>query len=163
MKNSNRVLVVSDKDESRRGYLRSLVGVFPNVEFVSDESGAMDAMERQPFDVVLLDLRTSGGDGLSALRVIKQKWPQSEVVIITGAPTVANAKEAVRLGAYDYVAKPVSSQEIVSLATLALTQKAWTIHRTSELAGVDCGSAYCIAARGSASNGRAKISRGEKS
>jgi len=136
MNNARRILVVSDKEAVRSGYLQSLDGVFRNVEFVSDESCAMDAVEQQPFDLVLLDLWKPGTDGLAALRSIKQRRPQTEVVIITGAPTVANAKEAVRLGVYDYVAKPISPQEIICLASCALTQKSWTIHRTSDLAGV---------------------------
>ena len=96
-----------DDETVRQSYLRSLESISNNIEAASDGEEALQTMEQKPFDVVLLDMRMPGQDGLSVLRTIKQKWPESEVVIITGYPTVASAKEAVRLGAYDYVAKPV--------------------------------------------------------
>jgi len=73
-----------------------------------------------------------GQDGLSVLRTIKQKWPESEVVIITGYPTVDSAKEAVRLGAYDYVAKPVGPQDVINVADGAMTRKQWALRRVPE-------------------------------
>ena len=89
-------------------------------------------MEQKPFDVVLLDMRMPGQDGLSVLRTIKQKWPESEVVIITGYPTVDSAKEAVRLGAFDYVAKPVGPQDVINVTDGAITRKQWALHRVPE-------------------------------
>jgi ActR/RegA family two-component response regulator len=53
-------------------------------------------------------------------------------VIITGYPSVAAAKEAVRLGAYDYVAKPVGPEEVISLTGGAITHKYWALHRVPE-------------------------------
>ena len=91
---------------------------------------------RNPFDVVLLDMRMPGQDGLSVLRTIKQKWPESEVVIITGYPTVDSAKEAVRLGAYDYVAKPVGPQDVINVTDGAITRKQWALRRVP--GGVEC-------------------------
>jgi DNA-binding NtrC family response regulator len=86
-------------------------------------------MERHPFDVVLLDLRMPGLDGMSVLQTIKQKWPESEVVVITGYPSIETAKEAVRLGAYDYLAKPVGPDDVINAATGAMMQKRWALHR----------------------------------
>jgi ActR/RegA family two-component response regulator len=51
------------------------------------------------------------------------------VVIITGYPTVETAKEAVRLGAYDYLAKPVGPDDVINVANGAMTQKKWALHR----------------------------------
>src|SRR5208282_6634321 len=107
MSDKNRILVVDDDEVVRWSYQRSLQSASRNVEASRDGEEALQTMEQNPFDVVLLDLRMPGQDGLSVLRTIKQKWPESEVVIITGYPTVASVKEAVRLGAYDYVSKPV--------------------------------------------------------
>jgi DNA-binding NtrC family response regulator len=90
-------------------------------------------MEQEPFDVVLLDMRMPGQDGLSVLRTIKHKWPESEVVIITGYPTVDSAKEAIRLGAYDYVAKPVGPQDVINVTDGAITRKQWALRRVSEV------------------------------
>jgi DNA-binding NtrC family response regulator len=110
-----------------------------NAEFVGDGEDAIEAMEQRPFDVVLLDVWKSGFDGLAVLRSIKQKWPESEVVIITGNPTVASAKEAIRLGAYDYVAKPIGPEEVISLTAGAMTQKNWAMHRVQESGSISQG------------------------
>ena len=131
MSDKNRILIVDDDEGVRQSYLRSLEGISRNVEAASDGTEALQTMERYPFDVVLLDLRMPGLDGLSVLRTIKQKWPDSEVVIITGYPTVDSAKEAVRLGAFDYVAKPVGPQDVINVTNGAMTRKQWALHRVS--------------------------------
>jgi DNA-binding NtrC family response regulator len=132
MSDKNRILIVDDDETVRRSYLRSLDGMSCNVATASDGEEALTSMEQDPFDVVLLDMRMPGQDGLSVLRTIKQKWPESEVVIITGYPTVDSAKEAVRLGAYDYVAKPVGPQEVINVTDGAMTRKQWALRRVSE-------------------------------
>jgi DNA-binding NtrC family response regulator len=96
---------------------------------VRDGSEALQVMAQRPADVVLLDLRMPGMDGMAVLKAIKQRWPETEVVIITGYPNVETAKEAVRLGAYDYLAKPVGPDEVINVANGAMTQKKWALHR----------------------------------
>ncbi len=123
------VLVVDDDEVVRLSHLRSLKTVSCDVEAVEDGELALRLMERHPFDVVLLDLRMPGLDGMSVLRTIKQKWPESEVVVITGYPTIETAKEAVRLGAYDYLAKPVGPVEVVNATDGAMTRKKWALHK----------------------------------
>jgi DNA-binding NtrC family response regulator len=132
MTDKNRILIVDDDDVVRRSYLRSLESSSCQVAAARDGEEALETMERDRFDVVLLDMRMPGQDGLAVLRTIKQKWPESEVVIITGYPTVDSAKEAVRLGAYDYVAKPVGPQDVVNVADGAITRKQWAMRRLPE-------------------------------
>src|SRR5512139_102119 len=102
---SRNILVVDDQEVVRKSYLRSLADVPCNVEAVENGSEALRAMEERKFDVVMLDLRMPGMDGMTILRMIKQRWPDCEVVVITGYPSVDTAKEALRLGAYDYLPK----------------------------------------------------------
>ena len=132
MSDKNRILIVDDDEVVRRSYLRSLESISRNIEDASNGEEALQTMEQNPFDVVLLDLRMPGQDGLSVLRTIKQKWPESEVVIITGYPTVDSAKEAMRLGAYDYVAKPVAPHDVISVTDGAMAHKQWALRRVSE-------------------------------
>ena len=143
MTDKNRILIVDDDETVRRSYLRSLESISCNVAAASDGEEALQTMEQNPFDVVLLDMRMPGQDGLSVLRTIKQKWPESEVVIITGYPTVDSAKEAVRLGAYDYVAKPVGPQDVINVTDGAMTRKQWALHRVPEES--DAASGSCAA------------------
>ena len=140
MSNKNRILIVDDDETVRQSYLRSLESISCNIEAASDGEEALQTMEHKPFDVVLLDMRMPGQDGLSVLRTIKQKWPESEVVIITGYPTVDSAKQAVQLGAYDYVAKPVGPQDVINVTEGAITRKQWALRRMPDESDVASGS-----------------------
>ncbi len=123
------ILIVDDEEVVRRSHLRSLAGTGCHAEAASDGQEALTVMEQHPFDVVLLDLRMPGLDGLEVLRTLKERWPDSEVVVITGYPTIESAKEAVRLGAHNYIAKPVGPAEVIRAANEAWTQKRWAMHR----------------------------------
>jgi two-component system response regulator HydG len=122
-----KVLVVDDEAVVRESYLRTLSGVRYNVRAALSGREALRMMEAEHFDVILLDLRMPEMDGIEVLREIKKRWPECEVVIITGYPSIETAKEAVRLGAYNYLAKPVGPQEIMEAATGAVTQKRWAM------------------------------------
>ena len=127
MKYKANILIVDDAEVVRLSYLRSLAEARFTVEAVRDGTEALSIMELQSFDVVFLDLRMPGPDGISVLREMKRMWPESEVVIITGFPTIKTAKEAVQLGAYDYLVKPVSPHDVIEAANDALTHKGWAL------------------------------------
>jgi len=129
MNTRTRILIVDDDETVRLSYLRSLAGARYNVAAAWDGAEALRAMEQQPFDVVLLDLRMPGMDGLSVLKAIKERWPESQVVIITGYPNLETVKEAIQVGACDYLAKPVGPDEIIHAANGALTRKQWALQR----------------------------------
>ena len=124
-----KILVVDDDEVVRLGYLRSLAGAQHNVAAAWDGTEALRAMEQQPFDVILLDLRMPGLDGMTVLKMIKERWPETEVVIITGYPSLETVKEAVQLGACDYLAKPVGPDEVINAANGALMRKKWALRR----------------------------------
>ena len=135
MSERSKILIVDDDEVVRHSYQRSLQAANSNVEIEAAFNGeeALEAMEQKNFDVVLFDLRMPGMDGMSVLKAIKRDWPKSGVVVITGYPTIESAKEAMRLGAYDYLAKPVSPAEIINAASTAITQKRWALYQ--DLAG----------------------------
>jgi len=132
-----KVLIVDDEEIVCLSYLRSLTGAHCNVEVAWNGVEALLAMERRRFDLVLLDLSMPGMDGMTVLKTIKQKWPETQVVVITGYPNIETAKEAVRLGAYGYLAKPVGPDEVINAANDAVMQKKWTLQR--ERTGQDMG------------------------
>jgi len=135
MSEKTKILIVDDEEVVRLSYFRSLTGAHCKVDVALNGEEALHAMEQHPFDLVLLDLRMPGMGGLEVLKTIKQTWPETEVVIITGYPNVDTAKEAVRLGAYGYLAKPVGPDEVINAANDAVMQKKWTLHK--EGAGAD--------------------------
>jgi DNA-binding NtrC family response regulator len=124
-----KVLVVDDEEVVRLSCLRSLEGTRCDVEAVPDGDEALRAMERNAFDLVMLDLCMPGMDGMTVLRTIKERWPESEVVVITGYPSIESAKEAIRLGACDYLEKPTGPDEIIKAASSAMLHKEWALRR----------------------------------
>jgi len=127
MNNKANVLIVDDEEIVRLSHLRSLASIDCNALVVEDGTKALEAMERQAFDVILLDLRMPDLDGMDVLKTVKEKWPDCEVVVITGYPSIESAKEAVRLGANNYLAKPLGPDEVVKATNEAMTQKQWAL------------------------------------
>jgi DNA-binding NtrC family response regulator len=126
------ILIVDDEEVVRRSHLRSLASAGCNAQAAGDGKEALRVMEQQPFDVILLDLRMPGLDGMDVLKTIKERWPDSEVVVITGFPTIESAKESVRLGAFNYLAKPVGPDDVIKAANDAITQKRWALRSDGE-------------------------------
>ncbi len=110
-----RVLVVDD-EESICALLRAAL-VSLGCDATSAHSGpeALELVKRQLFDVILLDIRMPGMDGLELLREIKRHDASIEVVMMTGYPEVSTAVEALKEGAYDYLSKPVNLDEFQHL------------------------------------------------
>ena len=127
MNNQSSVLIVDDEEVVRRAHLRSLQNTGCLARIAEDGNEAIRVMEQEPADVVLLDIRMPGLDGMDVLKTIKTRWPDSEVVVITGYPTIESAKEAVRLGACNYIAKPVGPDDVIKAANEAMTQKRWAL------------------------------------
>ena len=97
MKNQANILIVDDEEVVRRSHLRSLAATGANTRVAEDGKTALSLMEQQASDVVLLDLRMPDIDGMDVLETIKNRWPESEVVIITGYPCIESVKRAVKL------------------------------------------------------------------
>lgn len=121
------ILVVDDEEVVRRSYARILGQMDCDARAAANGEQALQAMARQPSDVVLLDVRMPGLQGLDVLKAIKQRWPASEVVIITGYPTVESARTALRLGACDYLAKPADPEAVIDAARGAMRRKKWAL------------------------------------
>jgi len=123
MDKMRKVLVVDDEEIVRLSHVRTLAGQNSNVDSARGAEEALEKMQKEPADVVLLDLRMPGIDGLAALKTLKERWPETEVVIITGYPSVYTAREALRLGAFDYLVKPVGPDQVLAVANGAMAQR----------------------------------------
>jgi len=88
----------------------------------SGEEGT-ELFQRDPFDVVITDMRLPGIGGLGVLRAIKEQSPEVPVIVMTAYSSVANAVEVMKLGAYDYITKPFKVDEIKLVMRNALEKK----------------------------------------
>lgn len=84
---------------------------------------AITAMERRRYSLLISDINMPDANGFELLRVVKQRYPEIVVVIITGYGTIESAVEAIKMGAYDYLTKPVVDDEIKLVVERALTQQ----------------------------------------
>lgn len=87
-----------------------------NINTVGTHSGedALALMEKQRFDVVVLDVKMPGGiDGIETLRKMKKVQPLAEVVLLTGHASVETSIEGMKLGAFDYLLKPIKLDELL--------------------------------------------------
>lgn len=83
------------------------------VEAFMDSASAMARIEKKRFDVVITDLKMQGVDGMRFLTRVKEIWPDTNVIVITGFATSETAKESFRKGAFDFVAKPFKLSDIL--------------------------------------------------
>jgi DNA-binding NtrC family response regulator len=106
------LLIVDDERAIREACREVAVSLGFSTYMADSAEQAARALESQNFDAVLLDLRLPGAGGLDALRKIKERRPEAVVVVVTGYGTVQSAVQAMKHGAYDYVTKPFSVDEL---------------------------------------------------
>jgi len=82
------------------------------VEIMTDSQDAVERIKQKKFDIVVTDFKMSKVTGLDLLRIQKQLWPESVVIIITGYATMEIAREAMQSGVYDFIPKPFRLQEL---------------------------------------------------
>src|ERR1700685_3659038 len=106
-------LLIVDDERSIREACREVALSLGFVAHVADSAEhAYRILQTQSIDAVLLDLRLPGASGLEALRHIKSQRPEALVIVVTGCGTVQSAVQAMKQGAYEYVTKPFSVDEL---------------------------------------------------
>ena len=104
---SNHVLVVDD-DNAHRGMLRTMLRSWGfTVDEATDGDEAIELVREKPFDAVLTDVRMARVDGIHALKAILEYNPALPVILMTAYSSVETAVDALRIGAYDYLVKPL--------------------------------------------------------
>ena len=112
MKSPPAVLVVDDDDEFRRVLVAELTRMHFHVAGVATADEAIRHVTEHEPEIVLLDLRLAGVSGLDVLRTIRDKSPTTDVIMLTGHGTIDTAIESIRMGAFDYLAKPCPLDEL---------------------------------------------------
>jgi DNA-binding NtrC family response regulator len=106
------ILIVEDEDSTRDTMIDLLSEVGYEVLGAQDGVEAMEMVVEHSFNLVITDLKMPKGNGLQVLEEVKKVNPQIMVIICTGYGTVDTAVKAMRLGAYDYITKPIKTEEM---------------------------------------------------
>jgi DNA-binding response OmpR family regulator len=122
------ILIVDDEEAIRHslGEILRLEGY--SVATAESGEAAVDAIQKaqgqQPYDLVLLDIRMPGMDGIEVLKFINRFAPETRVVLLTAHGSLESAIEALRVGAHDYILKPASTRTILSSVEKGLARRA---------------------------------------
>ncbi len=114
------ILLVDDSEDVLDGLGAILMQTYPRIMRALSGEAALETMASIAVDLVITDLSMPGMDGIELLRRIKESWPETMVIVITGFGSIETAVEAMRQGAYHYVAKPFRAEEILIIVEYAL-------------------------------------------
>jgi two-component system, OmpR family, response regulator len=119
-----RVLIVDDEHD----FLETIVKRLKRrkVDAMGIDSGikALELLEKEHFDVVILDVRMPGMDGIETLKEMKKKRPLMEVIMLTGHASVESGMQGMQYGAFDYVIKPADIDDLLEKIQGAFERKA---------------------------------------
>ena len=121
---SAKILLVDDEREFVAILTQRLTKRNYSVTFAHSGKDALVQLEEdKDIEVVILDVKMPGLDGIETLRRIRKKWPLIEVIMLTGNSTLDSAINAVKIGAYDYLQKPIEMEQLVSKINKAACRK----------------------------------------
>ena len=118
-----KVLVIEDDEVLRQLLIDVLSDQEYHVEAAETGEDGLRTMEQDVFDIILLDINLPGMDGMDVLRLAPARQPDAQVVMMTAFGTVDTAVEAMKQGAFDYINKPFSTDELVLTITRALEEQ----------------------------------------
>jgi DNA-binding NtrC family response regulator len=121
---SARILIADDEEIVIRSTLRILEGSGYALQTASDGAEALRRIDEDHFDVVILDIMMPKHDGIEVLRRVKETHPDIEVIMFTGLAQIETAVNCMKLGAFDYLAKPFDPEELRLSVTRALERRA---------------------------------------
>jgi two-component system NtrC family response regulator len=115
-----RILVVDDEPVICRSVEKVFRRAGHEVVYATSGRQAIEVLGGEPFDVVFTDLKMVDVGGMEVLQTVRQKYPRTVVVVITGYATIASAVETMRSGAFDFLPKPFTSGELLAVLERAL-------------------------------------------
>ena len=127
MEASYNILVIDDDAFMRDACHQTLTKHGHSVSLAQSGREGLSLLEKWSFDLILLDLKMPGEDGLSVLAKIKDLDPEAMVVMITGYGSIQTAVRAIKLGAFDFIAKPFTPEQLLKLVNRAMRHRRLTI------------------------------------
>jgi len=118
---SKRILVIDDEESIRFTFQYLLADLGYEVEVAGTPDEGLSLFTQSAFDLVFLDLLLGTMSGINTLRDLKEVNPQIPVVMVTGAPDEQSVCEAIKLGAFAYIPKPVRQDKLLEMTERAIT------------------------------------------
>ena len=119
-----RVLIVDDEHDFLETIVKRLKRRKVDATGIDSGIKALELLEKEHFDVVILDVRMPGMDGIETLKEMKRKRPLLEVIMLTGHASVESGMQGMQYGAFDYVLKPADIDDLLEKIQGAYERKA---------------------------------------
>ena len=120
-----KILIADDEQVIRELFVRFLDREGYQVAAAKDGLDASERIEGEDYDIVILDLKMPGADGMNVVKRARDLGKDPTVIIITGHATIETAKDAMKQGCFDYITKPFDMKDMISIVKRALDSRAW--------------------------------------
>ncbi len=117
------ILVIDDEEIIRTSCRKVLEPEGYTVKTAQNGKDALKILSQRVFDLVVIDLKMPGMDGIELLRRIKETWAETEAIILTGFGSTRTAVDSMKLEAFDYIEKPISPDDLLTVVSRALERK----------------------------------------
>jgi len=133
--NKAKILIVDDEKDTRDIFRRHLEYEY-KIDTADSAITAIERLEHNSYQIVLSDLVMPGEDGLSLLKKIKKNWPEIAVMVISGKASIEMAVEAMKLGADEFIEKPVEDLDLLKLMIKKLLKAKWQTDEIKRLRSI---------------------------
>ncbi len=130
------ILVVEDNDSVRNAIAFLLKKSGFSVDAANSGGAALCKLNERYFDLVISDYKMPNMDGIQLLTRVKERWPATEVIIITAFGSISKGVEAIKLGAFDYITKPFDNEVLLGLVQRFVEEQKAAKHSTSRSEGI---------------------------
>jgi len=120
---NERILIIDDDSDARLGLVKYLTGLGYEIREAESGEKAIELLQDEQYNLVLTDLKMFEVDGIGVLKGAKKIAPETEVILMTAFASVKTAVEAMKLGAYDYIVKPLNLEELELLIGRSLEKQ----------------------------------------
>lgn len=117
------ILIVDDEKDFVEMLSLRLAETGENILSAFSGTECLEALEKQDIDVIILDIKMPGMDGIEALKEIKNRYPLIEVILLTGHGTIETAVKGMKLGAFDFLLKPADFDDLINKLNQARQRK----------------------------------------
>jgi len=129
---SEKVLLVDDEKEFLEVMSERMTARGMEVTTADSADQALSILGKQSFDAIVMDFQMPGMDGMQALKAIKNKKPELQIILLTGYATVEKTVEAMKIGATDFLEKPADLEALSKKIKLAKAEKMLIVEKQTE-------------------------------